>query len=44
MQEIAEALALLKIYLKEFPEHDQGDIRVFEAMELLEKWILRQRH
>ncbi len=44
MKEIVMALALLKIYLKEFPEHDQGDIRVFEAMELLQKWILRQSH
>ena len=34
---IEKALKLLKSYLNDFPEHDQGDIRVWEAMELLEK-------
>ncbi len=36
---VRKARRKLKKYLKEFPEHDQGDLRVFEAFELLEKFL-----
>jgi len=32
---LEKALELLQSYLKDFPEHDQGDIRVWSAAELL---------
>ena len=34
-----ECLHQLKNYLAEFPEHDQADIRVFCAMEALERQL-----
>lgn len=33
------AHALLREYLEAFPEHDQGDFRVFQAAELLEQVV-----
>ncbi len=30
------ALQLLKSYLHDFPEHDQGDFRIWQAAEIIE--------
>lgn len=34
---VEQALKLLNDYLSDFPEHDQGDFRVWQAAKLLEK-------
>lgn len=35
LSELQRIHDLLKQYLEEFPEHDQGDVRVYHAYELL---------
>ena len=40
---IREASELLLEYLGEFPEHDQGDYRVWEARQILEQAILTRK-
>lgn len=39
---ISEVYDLLCEYLNEHPEHDQGDVRVFQATEILES-VLNER-
>ena len=41
IQKVKEARDKLREYLNEFPEHDQGDHRVFTACEILSKELLR---
>jgi hypothetical protein len=36
---IFEAIELLETYLNEFPEHDQGDIRVYNALGLIKRLL-----
>ena len=36
-EDIAKASALLGEYLSEFPEHDQGDFRIWEAKQILDR-------
>jgi len=40
---VQEASGLLAAYLVEFPEHDQGDFRVWKAREILEGAILTRK-
>ena len=40
---LEKALTLLQSYLREFPEHDQGDLRVWEASELLGMALHREK-
>lgn len=37
---VAEAYELLCDYLRDFPEHDQADFRVYRAAEILEHALL----
>ncbi len=40
---VRKASELLLEYLGEFPEHDQGDIRVWEARQILQRAILTRK-
>jgi hypothetical protein len=39
--EIFRALKILQDYLVEFPEHNQADLRIFQAAEILEIELCR---
>lgn len=39
--QVQKALDLLKAYQQEFPEHDQCDLRIWEASQILERELLK---